>query len=58
MNKQDRAMYLVNLITIMDSKDSTGRPKGSRLVAEYEKHYDLLMKEIEKGDEDETRKRT
>lgn len=53
MKKYELAQYLGNLLLIMQSKESTGRPIGNTLVEEYNRVYDELKKEIE----DETGKR-
>lgn len=47
MTKQDRAMYLVNLLAIMDSKAKSGHSQpGDTLAKEYNFNYDELIKEI------------
>lgn len=57
MNKYDVAEYCANLIIIMDSKDSTGIPKGQTITTEYTRAYDELIGYIKKDNEDEARKR-
>lgn len=56
MTKHDLASYLVNLITIMESKEKTGVLfRGKTLSDEYEKHYTLFTDTIKKEKENETR---
>lgn len=50
MDKLALADYCANLISIMESKEAAGLPRGNTLVAEYNRHYELLIERI-KADE-------
>ena len=54
--KYDLADYLVNLISIMDSKESTGIAKGNTLIKEYDRAYAEFKGILQKEQANETRK--
>lgn len=55
MSKQDLAMYLVNLVTIMQSKETAGRARGETLANEYNKCYKDFINLLKEEHENETR---
>lgn len=57
MNKFELAHYLVNLHTLLVAQETTGGlNKSATLASEYNRNWDLLKTEINKENEDETRK--
>lgn len=55
MDKFQLAGYMVNLISIMESKEDGGIARGSTLGREYSRCYERLLSMIRKDEEDETR---
>lgn len=56
MTKSELAGYLSSIITIMDSKEDAGIPRGNTLAREYTRVYTELVDIIRK-EEDEARNR-
>lgn len=57
MNKFEIAQYLVNLHVLLTAQETTGGlNKSATLASEYNRNWDLLKAEINKENEDETRK--
>lgn len=53
--KYELASYLSSLISIMESKEDAGRPRGTTIGAEYDWAYAELMQKI--GEDNEARQR-
>jgi len=46
MTKQEMAAYMVDLLAIMESKESAGRGKGITLAQEYTRVYDEFVAKL------------
>ena len=52
MNKEDIAMYLVNLCTLMQAQQANAIIPSATLAKEYEKQWGLLKEAINKESDD------
>lgn len=56
MTKQELASYMTSLLTLMESKEDAGIPRGKTLGEEYGRTYAAFM-DIVRKEQDEARKR-